>query len=256
MSRVVGGRRAVTEAIRAGDAVEVLVFGSAKQTPGMRAVLEAAEKAGLAVHQASRDLLDSLAPDNQGVVARIRVPIRVKEMTERDLATFPFALDALVVVLDGISDPQNLGAAARSAEAAGSAMLVSRTVRAADVTPAAIRASAGALFHLPHARVANIPRAIERLKKAGFFVVGLAGEADRTIYDEPCPPGRIAIVIGSEGEGMSRLARERCDWLVSIPMLGRTGSLNASASLAAALFGYVLPLRVQTAGQNRPHAAE
>ena len=239
MNRVVGGRRAVTEAIRAGDAVEVLVFGSAKQTPGMRALLGAAADAGLTVKDASRDLLDSLAPDNQGVVARIRV----KEMTERDLSTFAFPDDALVVVLDGISDPQNLGAAARSAEAAGCSMLVSRTVRAADVTPAAIRASAGALLHMPHARVANIPRAIERLQKAGFFVVGLAGEADSTIYDEPCPSGRIAIVIGSEGEGMSRLARERCDALVSLPMLGKVGSLNASASLAAALYGYVLPSR-------------
>ena len=233
------GRRAVTEAIRVGDAFEVLVFGSAKQTPGMRAVLEAAEGAGLTVHQASRDQLDSLAPNNQGVVARVRA--RARDLTERDIATFPFSQDAIVVVLDGVSDPQNLGAAARSAEAAGSSMLVSRTVRAADVTPAAIRASAGALLHLPHARVANIPRAIERLQHAGFFVIGLTGEAETTIYDEPCPPGRIAIVIGSEGEGMSRLARERCDALVSLPMRGKVGSLNASASLAAALFGYVYP---------------
>ena len=239
---VVAGRRAVSEAIRAGDAAEVLVFASAKKTPGMRAVLDAAEDAGLKVQHASRDLLDSLAPDNQGVVARLSV--RPKELTERDIANFPFAQDALVVVLDGISDPQNLGAAARSAEAAGSSMLVSRTVRAAGVTPAAIRASAGALLHLPHARVANIPRAIERLQQSGFFVVGLAGEADSTIYDDPCPAGRIAIVVGSEGEGMSRLARERCDALVRLPMKGRVDSLNASASLAAALFGYVLPPRV------------
>jgi 23S rRNA (guanosine2251-2'-O)-methyltransferase len=135
-------------------------------------------------------------------------------------------------------------------------MLVSRTVRAADVTPAAVRASAGALLHLPHARVANIPRAIERLQRAGFFVVGLAGEAGSTIYDEPCPTGRIAIVIGSEGEGMSRLARERCDSLVSLPMLGRVGSLNASASLAAALFGYVLPSRAHERVDKRGRGAE
>ena len=111
----------------------------------------------------------------------------IRGLGERDLATFAFEDDALVVVLDGITDPQNLGAAARSAEAAGAAMLVTRTRRAADVTPAAVRASAGALVHLPHARVANIARAIERLQEAGFWVVGLDERADSTVYDEPCP---------------------------------------------------------------------
>jgi 23S rRNA (guanosine2251-2'-O)-methyltransferase len=111
------------------------------------------------------------------------------------------------------------------------------------VTPAAIRASAGALLHLPHARVANIPRAIQRLQDAGFFVVGLADEAEHDVYAEPCPAGRVAIVVGSEGEGLARLTRARCDALVRLPMLGRVGSLNASASLAAALYAYVLPSR-------------
>jgi 23S rRNA (guanosine2251-2'-O)-methyltransferase len=170
-------------------------------------------------------------------------PGRPTELGERELGAFPFDEDAFVVVLDGITDPQNLGAAARSAEAAGGSMLVTRIRRAADVTPAAIRASAGALLHLPHARVANIPRALDRLQGVGFTVVGLDGDALATIFDEPCPEGRVALVVGSEGEGMSRLVRERCDVLVSLPMRGRVGSLNASASLAAALYGYVLPSR-------------
>jgi 23S rRNA (guanosine2251-2'-O)-methyltransferase len=169
-----------------------------------------------------------------------------RELSERDLATFPFAPDAIVVALDGITDPQNLGAAARTAEGAGVAALVTRVRRAAEVTPAAVRASAGALLHLPHARVANITRALGRLQDAGFFVIGLEGDAPRSIYDEPCPEGRIALVIGSEGEGMSRLVRERCDLQVALPLRGRVASLNASASLAAALYGYVLPAR--TAG--------
>ena len=95
----------------------------------------------------------------------------------------------------------------------------------------------------PHARVANIPRALDRLQGVGFTVVGLDGDASSTIFDDPCPEGRVALVVGSEGEGMSRLVRERCDVLVSLPMRGRVGSLNASASLAAALYGYVLPSR-------------
>jgi 23S rRNA (guanosine2251-2'-O)-methyltransferase len=146
-------------------------------------------------------------------------------------------------VLDGVEDPQNFGAAARSCEAAGVAIIVTRTRRAAAVTPAAVRASAGALLHLPQARVANIARAVERLQDIGFTAIGLDGAAPRTIYDDPCPQGRVALVVGSEGSGLSRLVRERCDLLVALPTRGRVGSLNASASLAAALYGYVLPSR-------------
>ncbi|HYJ61060.1 MAG TPA: RNA methyltransferase, partial [Actinomycetota bacterium] len=164
-------------------------------------------------------------------------------LDERGMAAFPFTEDAVVVVLDGVEDPQNLGAAARSAEAAGAAMLVSRIHRAAPVTPAAVRASAGALAHLPHARVANIAKATGRLGDAGFTVIGLDEGAPANIYEEPCPAGRVAIVIGSEGTGLSRLVRERCDVLVSLPMRGRVGSLNAAASLAATLYAYVLPSR-------------
>jgi 23S rRNA (guanosine2251-2'-O)-methyltransferase len=116
------------------------------------------------------------------------------------------------------------------------------------VTPSAVRASAGALLHLPHARVANVARALRRLQDAGFTVVGLDAEAPRSIFDEPCPDGRIALVVGSEGEGMSRLVREACDVLVALPLGGRVGSLNASASLAAAMYGYVLPSRVVARG--------
>ena len=246
---VVGGRRAVTEAIRAGRATEVLVVSSPKVTQGMRSLLEAAERAGVRVTVTPRARLDGMAADHQGVVARIDPPDREEGsgvLTEREVATYPFAEDAIVVVLDGITDPQNLGAAARSAEAAGAAMLITRTKRAADVTESAVRASAGALLHLPHARVANIARALDRLQDAGFWVVGLDGDAAASIYDEPAPEGKVALVVGSEGEGMSRLVRERCDILVRLPMHGRVGSLNASASLAAVLYGGVLPAREAT----------
>jgi 23S rRNA (guanosine2251-2'-O)-methyltransferase len=239
--QVVSGRRAVAEALRAGLATEVLVARSSRRTQGLQAVLDAAAERGLPVRTVSRDPLGAHSDDHQGVVARLRDG--PESLSERELAGFPFAPDALVVVLDGITDPQNLGAAARSAEAAGAAMLVTRTRRAAEVTPAAIRASAGALAHVPHARVANIARAIERLQEAGFWVVGLDETADVTVYDEPCPPGRVAVVIGAEGEGMARLTRERCDQLLSLPMQGRVGSLNASASLAAVLYAYVVPSR-------------
>lgn len=240
LTLALGGRRAALEAVRAGSAEEVLLARGARATPGLRELLAAAETAGVPVREVSRAELDGLAPEHQGVVVRARLPA---PLTERDLAAYPFADDAVVVVLDGVSDPQNLGAAARSAEAAGAAMLVTRERRAAGVTPAAVRASAGALLHLPLARVANIPRALERLRELGFAVIGLEGAAPRSVGDEPCPAGRVALVLGSEDRGLSRLSREACDLLVSLPMRGQVGSLNASAALAAALYAYVLPSR-------------
>jgi 23S rRNA (guanosine2251-2'-O)-methyltransferase len=242
---LVTGRRAVVEALRAGQVREVLVATGARDTQGLRAVREAARAAKVPVRATERRELDRMADDHRGVVARtVSGRGGRRELGERDLATHPFEPDALVVVLDGITDPQNLGAAARTAEAAGAAVLVTRARRAAHVTPAAVRASAGALEHLPHAVVANIPRALSRLQDVGFSVVGLDGGSPRSIFDEPCPGGRIAVVVGSEGEGMSRLVRERCDVVVALPVTGRVASLNASASLAAALYGFVLPARV------------
>ncbi len=240
---IVAGKRAVTEAIRSGAVTEVLVARSARTSPGVRDVLAAAERGRVTVREVERRELDALAADHRGVAARVGPDAGVTMWSERELATHDFADDDFVVVLDGVEDPQNLGAAARSAEAAGAAAIVTRVHRAAPVTPAAIRASAGALAHLPVARVANIARALGRLRDAGFTIVGLDGDAPGSITDEPCPDGRVAIVIGSEGAGMSRLVRETCDLLVSLPLRGRVASLNASASLAAALYAYVLPTR-------------
>jgi 23S rRNA (guanosine2251-2'-O)-methyltransferase len=238
---VVGGKRAVLEAVRSGGVREVLIARGSKLSPGMREVLGAARVAHVPTRMVERSYLDQLASDHRGVVARLGDRKGQAALSERDLSTYPWSDDAVVVVLDGVEDPQNLGAAARSTEGSGATMLITRTHRSAPVTEAAIRASAGALLHLPHARVANLARALDRLRVARFTVVGLDGDAPISIYEEPCPPGRIALVVGSEGAGISRLVRERCDVLVSLPMHGKVGSLNAAASLAAVLYAYVLP---------------
>ncbi|MFB3737851.1 MAG: 23S rRNA (guanosine(2251)-2'-O)-methyltransferase RlmB [Candidatus Velamenicoccus archaeovorus] len=237
---VATGRRAALEAVRAGRAFRVLVAAGSRATPSMRDLLEASARAGVRVEEVERAALDRMAEDHHGVAVELRP---APALGERDLSTFPFGDEDVVVVLDGITDPHNLGAAARSAEAAGVAMLVSRIRRAAPVTPAAVRASAGALLHLPHTRVANLARALDRLRDRGFTVVGLDEQAPADVYAEPCADGRVALVLGSEGEGLSRLVRERCDLLVRLPMRGSVSSLNVSASLAAALFAYVLPSR-------------
>ena len=241
---LVAGRRAVLEALRAGRVREVLVAVGARDTQGLGEVRSVARAAKVPVRAVERHELDRLAPEHRGVIARASRPRAAGRLGERDLATIPFAEDAFVVVLDGIEDPQNLGAAARTAEAAGAAALVTRARRAAGVTAAAVRASAGALEHLPTAIVANIPRALDRLAERGFTVVGLDGSASRTIYATVPPEGSVAVVIGSEGRGMSRLVRDRCDVVLALPMRGHVESLNASAALAAALYGWLLPGRV------------
>lgn len=234
---VLGGRRAAAEAIRAGLARRVMVARGSRETQGLRAVVAEAGQAGIAVRWVEQDAIDALGvPNHQGVVVFVEP---LPEMDERALGSMPFGEDALVVVLDGITDPQNLGACARSAEAAGAAVLVVRARRAAPLTAAAVRASAGALVHLPVARVPNLVRAIERLQDRGFFVAGLDGRGE-DLRRAPPPERPLALVVGSEGEGLSRLVRERCDALVAIPMAGRTASLNASAALAAGLFGYAV----------------
>jgi len=240
-SAVAAGRRAAAEAIAAGTATELLVAEDGGRASA--AELErAARAAGIPVRRRPGRELDALAPDHRGVVALLG-PAGPTTLSERELAAFPFADDAVVVLLDGVTDPQNLGAAARSCEAAGVAMLVTRVKRAAGPTSAAIRASSGALLHLPLARVANLPRAIERLQDARFTVVGLDETATASIYDEPPSIGRLGVVVGSEGSGLSRLVRERCDGLVSLPMRGRVASLNAAAAATAVLYGWVLAAR-------------
>jgi 23S rRNA (guanosine2251-2'-O)-methyltransferase len=233
----IGGRRAVAEAIRSGATHRVLVASDARGTQGLRALLDEAERAGVWVVRVPATDLDRWgAGHHQGVVATVAMP---RPLDDRALARFDFGPAAPVVVLDGIMDPHNLGACARSAEAAGAALLVIRERRAAPLTPAAVRASAGALLHIPVARVVNLTRTLDVLKDRGFTVIGLDHRGTETIAADP-PPPPVALVVGAEDEGMSRLVRESCDLLVSIPMRGRTGSLNASAALAVGLFGYVL----------------
>jgi 23S rRNA (guanosine2251-2'-O)-methyltransferase len=214
------------------------VVAGPRETEGLRSVIEAARQAGLSPETVTIEEIERFGvADHQGVITFVEPP---RELDDRAFAATAFETDALVVVLDGIVDPQNFGACARSAEAAGAAMLITRKRRAAPLSAGAVRASAGALLHVPVARVANLSRALDSLKEQRFFVVGLDQTAQSGIHEVPVPPRPLALVVGAEESGISRLVQEGCDQLVSITMAGRTASLNASAALAVGLFGFAL----------------
>lgn len=237
---VVVGRRPALEAVRSGTALEILVAPGARSTPGLRELMDAASQAGTPVRRVSLERVEDLAGDarHQGVAARVRLP---SPLSEPGLGSHPWGTDDVVMVLDGVTDPRNLGAVARTAEAAGAAAMVVRRARGGALGATAVKASAGALLHLPVAEVPNLSRALERLKEAGFWVVGLDADAESRVGDARPPPGRLALVAGSEGEGLSRLVRRTCDELVSIPMRGRVSSLNVSVAAGVALFVYASP---------------
>jgi 23S rRNA (guanosine2251-2'-O)-methyltransferase len=234
------GRRAVLEALRAGtDLQRILLADGIERGPQVDEILERAKSAGLAVDTVTRGELDRSAhtKHHQGVVA---VAPDVRYARIEDLLAVADARHAppLIVVLDGIEDPQNLGAIIRTVDCAGGHGVVIPERRAAGVTPGVVRAAAGATEHVKVARVNNISRAIDDLKAAGLWVFGLDEAGDR-LHWEADFKGPVALVIGAEGEGISRLVRERCDFLVRLPLLGRIESLNASAAAAITLYEVV-----------------
>lgn len=225
------GRRPVAEALRAGRPLAEVVVDR-RRAGTLTALVEQATAAGIAVRTVTTAELDELTAGvvHQGVAA---VPAGVPGPGVADLT------GDLVVVLDGITDPHNLGAIARAAEVAGACGIVLPRRRSAHHSPAAEKTSAGALSWLPVVVVPNIATGLVQLADAGFWSVGLDGAAQATIWDSDLLDGRVAVVVGAEGSGLSRLVAERVDQLVAIPMRGRLDSLNASTAAAVALFEVV-----------------
>jgi 23S rRNA (guanosine2251-2'-O)-methyltransferase len=239
---VIPGRRAVGEALRARrPLIEVVVDRT--RVDRHREALAEARAAGVSVRQATADELDDLTEGvtHQGIVARAQ---HVSDVGVADLD------GDMVVVLDGITDPQNLGAIARAAEVAGAAGLVLPRRRSAHRSPAAEKASAGALSWLPVVVVSNVAQALVQLSKAGYWSVGLDGAASASLWDSQLLDERVALVIGAEGRGLSHLVAERVDELVAIPMRGQVRALNASTAAAVALFE-VVRRRARHAPQGR-----
>ena len=230
------GRNAVTEALRAGTALDKLYIARGETDHTLGRIAAQARKSGVVVVECDRRKLDAMSEthSHQGViaVAAAQAYAAVEDILQRaaDRGEPP-----LVVVCDEISDPHNLGAIIRTAECAGAHGVIIPKRRSAGLTATVAKASAGAVSVLPVARVTNIPAVLEELKREGLWVYGAAGEAAGTLYETDFK-GPTAIVIGSEGDGLGRLVREKCDGLVSIPLRGQISSLNASAAAAVLLY--------------------
>ncbi len=225
------------ESLRAGREIDHLIMVEDQELGAqLREIVLLATEAGIEVQAVSQRELDSQShtKKSQGVIAIVPDP-RYHEPEDLMLMAENGDQPPMLVMLDGIQDPHNLGAIARTADAAGAHGLIIPERRAVGITPGAVRASAGALEHVKVSRVGNLNRTIERLKELGMMVVGLDADGD-VEYTEADFTGPVVIVVGSEGKGLSRLVRENCDQIASIPMAGQLSSLNASVSAGIVLY--------------------
>ena len=233
---VIEGRNAVIEALRTGTAIDKVYIAKGETDAALGHIAAKAREKGIAIVDCDRRKLDgmSVTHSHQGVIAiaAVREYVSVEDILSaaREKGEPP-----LLVVCDELSDPHNLGAVIRTAECAGAHGVIIPKRRSAGLTAVVAKTSAGAVSHVPVARVANLTACLKELKQAGVWVYGAAADAKQTMYQADLK-GPAAIVIGSEGEGMSRLVRETCDVLLSIPMKGKLNSLNASAAAAILLY--------------------
>lgn len=238
---IIIGRNPVLEAIKAGRTIDKLYIRQGAPDPTLTKIAGMARRAGIPVAEADRRRLDTMADggNHQGVVAQVSLYgyVTVDAMLQKaeEAGEAPF-----LVLCDRICDPHNLGAIIRSANAAGAHGVVISKHDGVGVNATVDKVSAGAASFTPVARVTSLPAVMEELKERGVWITGADGSGDRTIFEADLA-GPVAVVIGNEGEGMSRLVREKCDFLVRIPMKGQTESLNAS--VAAALFMFEVARR-------------
>lgn len=232
-SNLLVGRNPIREALRAGRDIEKLLVARGELIGSAREIVAMAKDAKIVVQEVARERLDAMAPNHQGLIA---VASAYSYRTVDDMLALAKERGEapLLVILDGVTDPHNLGAIIRSAECAGAHGVIIPERRAVGLTPSAVKASAGAVEYLPVAKEVNLTRTIERLKKEGIWVYGAAMNGED--YRKVDFAGAAAIVIGSEGEGISRLVLERCDKVVSLPMKGHIDSLNASVAAGVLLY--------------------
>ena len=236
---IIEGRNAVIEALRAGRPIDKIFIAKGERDRTLGHIAAKARDAGVPVVEADSRKLDAMSPfgAHQGVVAQaaVRAYCTLDDLlaVARERGEAPF-----LIACDEVSDPHNLGAVIRTAECAGAHGVIIPKRRSAGLTATVDKTSAGAAEHMAVARVANLPSALEALKKQGLWIYGAAAEGSAPLWKTDFT-GPVCMVIGSEGDGMGRLVRECCDFTVSIPLLGRVSSLNASAAAAVLMYELV-----------------
>ena len=230
---LLAGRNPIREALKAGRPVEKLLVASGELSGAGQEIIRMAREAGAVVQKVDRSRLDQIYPAHQGMLAYVAA-VPYVELSDILAAAAAKGEDPFLILLDGITDPHNLGAIVRSAECAGAHGVVIPERRAAGLTPAAAKAAAGALNYMPIARVKNLNRVIETLQEKNIWVVGTAMDGENAFTADFSGP--IALVIGSEGEGVARLTLEKCDRTVALPMKGRIESLNASVAACILMY--------------------
>ncbi|MTV49499.1 23S rRNA (guanosine(2251)-2'-O)-methyltransferase RlmB [Heliobacillus mobilis] len=241
---LLAGRQPILEALKSGRAINKLVVAKGTREGSIREIIALARERKIPIVEVERLVLDREARHHQGVIAHV-APIKyvdVEDMLEKAKANgeAPF-----ILILDGLEDPHNVGALLRTAESAGVHGVIIPKRRGVPITSTVAKASAGAVEHVSIARVTNLVQTVDQLKKAGLWIVGSDGSAPQPFYMQDFS-GPIGLIVGSEGKGISRLLADTCDFLVSIPMGGQVGSLNASVAGALLMYERVRQKQVST----------
>jgi 23S rRNA (guanosine2251-2'-O)-methyltransferase len=236
MADYIWGRYPVLEALRSRRRVHRVLVAQGPRDPALTQVVDQARRVGVAIETVSRRRLDDLSggANHQGVMAQA-APRQYAEVEDMLARAEERDEPPLLLVLDAIQDVQNLGSLIRTAEVVGAHGVIIPEHRASGLTPAVDKTSAGAVEYVPVARVTNITRTLDDLKKRGIWCFGLAGDA-KTTFNQANLTGPIALVVGNEAKGISRLVREHCDVLIRLPMRGHVASLNAAMAGSVALY--------------------
>ncbi len=248
MAEYIEGKRPVLEALKMGVPVKrMYVAEGLKGDKVIADITKRAHKMGISIKQIKRGELDERSErgSHQGIMLETQSYTYVNGQAIIDEAHKRAQENngaALIIILDHITDAGNLGAIARSAEVVGAAGIIIPNKRSARVTAATYKSSAGAISHIKVAQVSNIAQFIERIKKEDFWVAGASEQAQQCIWDSPMN-GKLALVMGSEGEGLARLTQERCDFLVALPQAGKIGSLNVAQAATACMYEWMRQTR-------------
>ncbi|MGI6112875.1 MAG: 23S rRNA (guanosine(2251)-2'-O)-methyltransferase RlmB [Mahellales bacterium] len=233
---IIEGRKPVLEALRAGRIIRKIILAQGiKEDAVIREIITSAQKNSIPIQRVDRQKIFDLSGSDvhQGIIAETE-PYKYKTLEDIIDKAKAGQRPPFIIVLDRITDPHNLGSIIRTAEGCGAHGVIIPQRNACGITPTVIKASAGAVEHIPVTRVVNITRTLNRLKQQGFWIIG--ADMEGSPYYSADLTGPIALVLGSEGQGIGRLVKESCDLLVSIPMMGRVQSLNVSVAGAILMY--------------------